>query len=153
MEAGQLPILPDLLRLMPNLKVLRFNKDCNKPCSSCLWDVVPESVPECLLLCLETIEFSGFGGCKEEMKLVSYLLVNSKVLKKFILNSWTKDKKKKTNIRRLPRGSNACQIEICYLSKCKCISHKLNIEDKIVFIYNRKGSQMEFNFINIRKND
>ncbi|KAI8009589.1 F-box/FBD/LRR-repeat protein [Camellia lanceoleosa] len=35
-----------------------------------LWSGEPESVPKCLSLCLEAIEFGGFAGYKGEMKLL-----------------------------------------------------------------------------------
>ncbi|KAI8012322.1 FBD-associated F-box protein [Camellia lanceoleosa] len=65
-------ILLDLLGHMPNLKVLVLNqfKDW-KVGKLCLRSGEPESVPKCLSLCLEAIEFSGFAGSKGEMKLVN----------------------------------------------------------------------------------
>ncbi|KAI8011616.1 hypothetical protein LOK49_LG06G01785 [Camellia lanceoleosa] len=61
----------DLLGHMPNLKVLVFNRNKgHKNLELCLWSGEPESVPKCLSLCLEAIEFSGFTGSKGEMKLV-----------------------------------------------------------------------------------
>ncbi|KAI8012020.1 FBD-associated F-box protein [Camellia lanceoleosa] len=63
-------ILLDLLGHMPNLKVLVLNQ-FKGPKNWELWSGEPESVPKCLSLCLEAIEFSGFAGYKGEMKLVS----------------------------------------------------------------------------------
>ncbi|XP_028079079.1 FBD-associated F-box protein At2g26860-like [Camellia sinensis] len=108
-------ILLDLLGHVPNLKVLVFNqfKDW-KVGKLCLWSGEPESVPKCLSLCLEAIEFSGFAGYKGEMKLVRYLLGNAMVLKKLTITSWTRSKKIKADVLKFPRGSSTCQLKLLY---------------------------------------
>ncbi|KAL7250634.1 hypothetical protein ACSBR1_012621 [Camellia fascicularis] len=90
-------------------------KDC-KVGEFCLWSGEPESVPKCLSLCLEAIEFSGFAGSKGEMKLVRYLLGNAMVLKKLAITSRTRNKKIKANVLKFPRGSSTCQIKLLYRS-------------------------------------
>ncbi|KAI8010561.1 F-box/FBD/LRR-repeat protein [Camellia lanceoleosa] len=108
-------IVLDLLGHMPNLKVLVFNKF--KGCrvgELCLWSGEPESVPKCVSLCLEAIEFSGFAGSKGEMMLVRYLLGNAMVLKKLTITSRTRNKKIKANVLKFPRGSSTCQIKMLY---------------------------------------
>ncbi|KAI8009396.1 putative F-box/FBD/LRR-repeat protein [Camellia lanceoleosa] len=71
-------ILLDLLGHMPNLKLLVFNKF--KVGELCLWSGEPKSVPKCLSLCVEAIEFSGFAGCKGEMKLMESIQVQDEQL-------------------------------------------------------------------------
>lgn len=83
-------------------------------CKVCLWCGAPENVPKCLLLSLETIEFNGFFGCKEEMKLVQYLLENAMVLNKLTLQSRRRNKRIETDVLKYTRGSSACQIEFCH---------------------------------------
>ncbi|KAI8009389.1 putative FBD-associated F-box protein [Camellia lanceoleosa] len=111
-------ILLDLLGHMPNLKVLVFNKFTvsHKNRRLCLWSEEPETVPKCLSLCLEAIEFSGFAGYKGEMQLVRYLLGNAMVLKKLTITSWTRNKKIKANVLKFPRGSSTCQLKLLYHS-------------------------------------
>ncbi|KAI8012321.1 putative F-box/FBD/LRR-repeat protein [Camellia lanceoleosa] len=82
----------------------------------CLWSEEPETVPKCLSLCLEAIEFSGFAGYKGEMQLVRYLLGNAMVLKKLTITSWTRNKKIKANVLKFPRGSSTCQLKLLYHS-------------------------------------
>lgn len=113
----QWSILLDLLGHLPNLKVLVFNKNKgHKNLKLCLWSGEPESVPKCLSLCLEAIEFSGFAGYEGEMKLVRYLLGNAMVLKKLTITSWTRNKKIKANVLKFPRGSSTCQLKLLYYS-------------------------------------
>lgn len=106
-------VVPDLLGHIPSLTVLVLTKD-RKCCDVCLWCGAPENVPICLSLSLEKIEFDGFSGCNQEMKLVRYLLENAMVLKKLTLRSWSRNKKIKTNLQKYKRGSSTCQIEFCY---------------------------------------
>lgn len=106
-------VVPDLLGHIPSLKVLVLTKD-REFCKVCLWCGAPENVPKCLLLSLETIEFNGFFGCKEEMKLVQYLLENAMVLNKLTLQSRRRNKRIETDVLKYTRGSSACQIEFCH---------------------------------------
>ncbi|XP_028113168.1 putative FBD-associated F-box protein At5g56700 isoform X2 [Camellia sinensis] len=117
-------ILLDLLGHMPNLKVLVFNKN-KGPKNSELWSGEPESVPKCLSLCLEAIEFSGFAAYEGEMKLVRYLLGNAMVLKKLTITSWTRNKKIKANVLKFPRGSSTCQLKLLYYSYPIYCNHKV----------------------------
>ncbi|THG00938.1 putative FBD-associated F-box protein At5g56700 [Camellia sinensis] len=111
----QWSILLNLLGHLPNLKVLVFNKNKgHKNLELCLWSGEPKSVPKCLSLCLEAIEFSGFAGYKGEMELVRYLLGNAMVLKKLTITSWTRSKKIKADVLKFPRGSSTCQLKLLY---------------------------------------
>ncbi|XP_028079061.1 FBD-associated F-box protein At5g60610-like [Camellia sinensis] len=101
-------ILLDLLGHMPNLKVLVFNKNKgHKNLELCLWSGEPESVPKCLSLCVEAIEFSGFAGCKGEMKLVSEIFtlvfsIHLPVALTMDQSSKLSDSKEKDRISNLP---------------------------------------------------
>ncbi|KAJ4873502.1 Protein with RNI-like/FBD-like domains [Raphanus sativus] len=67
-----------LLHNSPKLKVLMISSDDIDDCR----DLPPQrSVPGCLLSPLEIFEWKEFGGARQEMLLLTYILENSKCLK------------------------------------------------------------------------
>uniref|UniRef100_A0A5B7CCT0 Putative F-box/RNI/FBD-like domains-containing protein n=1 Tax=Davidia involucrata TaxID=16924 RepID=A0A5B7CCT0_DAVIN len=107
-------VLPKLLEGSDDLEVLVFSKGDMEdyPHESC-W-TQPQSVPKCLSLHLTTFVISGFEGCKDELKLVKYILKNAQVLKTMTINTRSPDLGAKfkllQKISMFPRGSKTCQI-------------------------------------------
>ncbi|KAH7834442.1 hypothetical protein Vadar_016068 [Vaccinium darrowii] len=80
----------------------------------------PQTVPTCLVSHLKVIKIRGFGGNKEELKMVEYFLKSAEVLEKVIIHfpdfraveeKVQMDVLKK--LLRLPRASKICQLEMC----------------------------------------
>ncbi|CAA7027864.1 unnamed protein product [Microthlaspi erraticum] len=81
--SSSLQFLPSFLESFPNLKHLILKVVYSK--ESCAFELL--NVPRCFLSILECVEIKGFFDWdEEEMKITSYFLENSKVLKKLILS-------------------------------------------------------------------
>ncbi|KAI8009390.1 hypothetical protein LOK49_LG06G01794 [Camellia lanceoleosa] len=101
-----------ILGKISNVQHLELSNGIPKVGELCLWSGEPKSVPKCLSLCMEAIEFSGFAGCKEEMKLIGgfnlksivhviYNSVNGMALM-MDQSSKLRDSKEKDRISNLP---------------------------------------------------
>ncbi|KDO64132.1 hypothetical protein CISIN_1g039476mg, partial [Citrus sinensis] len=95
------------LTTMPKLEafVLRMVKFFNFK-----W-IEPHCAPQCLLIRVKKIEILSFGGQKDEMELVKYLLKNGEGLNRMMIvftNSAPK-KKLRQELLRLERGSTNCE--------------------------------------------
>ncbi|WZY81204.1 hypothetical protein YC2023_027588 [Brassica napus] len=107
-----------MLESSPKLKVLKLNKcklhrfvyakHIEYP-----WGK-PSSVPECLLFHLNTFEWNFYNGCREEKKMVAYILRHAKRLKSAKISLWDLDCEDEPHIftewRSFHRGSKLCQL-------------------------------------------
>ncbi|CAF2122599.1 unnamed protein product, partial [Brassica rapa] len=93
-----------------NVNLLQcHNGEHTRPC----WDD-PISVPECLSSSLETLEWVGYEGRKEEKEVAAFILRSGRCLKKVTISSKSTDPDKKLEMlkdlslsfRRLP----TCQV-------------------------------------------
>ena len=75
----------------------------------------PVNVPKCLKSHLRTISLLQFKGLKHELKLVTYMLENAKVLERMDILSGTSSYKKNFRILKklfeLPRASSTCEFK------------------------------------------
>ncbi|KAL5742359.1 hypothetical protein ACOSP7_029091 [Xanthoceras sorbifolium] len=107
-------LLPHFLDSSPNLEVLILQMDHKTKCT--LDSFVPfesENVPSCLRLHIKEIEIINMKEKYDEPKLVNYLLRNSEVLEKLLVNIANSKSKKylQRQILKYSRGSAACEIE------------------------------------------
>ncbi|CAK7350036.1 unnamed protein product [Dovyalis caffra] len=101
------------LRQISVVKALILSEDPIQSENAYGWDwCAPESVPKCLLSCLEVIEFKDFIGEVPEMEMVEYFLKNAMVLKKMIVSSDVVGLEEEVvkKLQFFPRGSSACQL-------------------------------------------
>lgn len=118
-----------ILRHAPKLRVLRFEprqirmcgnyNPLQRCCSSSVdiqtqWEQ-PDSVPQCLILSLEKVEWIDYKGTQAETKVVMYLLENSVQLKTMTirsLKSTNSEEKLKMlqEISSTQRSSTKCRI-------------------------------------------
>lgn len=74
----------------------------------------PTSVPECVLLSLETLEWDKYEGTEEEKEVVAFILRSGSYLKKVIVNPISTIDGKKLEIIKelsfLPRSSPTCRL-------------------------------------------
>lgn len=72
------------------------------------------SVPECLTFHLNTFEWSGYNGRREEKKLVAYILRTGKQLKTAKISTWSllsvERSQKLKELASLHRASKACKL-------------------------------------------
>ncbi|XP_050233521.1 putative F-box/FBD/LRR-repeat protein At5g22670 [Mercurialis annua] len=91
--------LLNMLRILPNLKVLVLNK--------------------CLNSSVERLEFKGYGGCSAEMKILEYILRNAKALKKFYIVAYcsinSEEPYKQELLNKLSVLPKTCQVKIEWL--------------------------------------
>ncbi|CAH8377213.1 unnamed protein product [Eruca vesicaria subsp. sativa] len=112
-ETEWLNLLMRLLNDSPNLRYLRLEKchkiDSTRPC----WNE-PSSVPECLSSSLETLEWVGYEGRKEEKEATTFILRSGICLKKVTISSTSTDSGKKLEmLKELSfsfRRSPTCQL-------------------------------------------
>nr|VDC79429.1 unnamed protein product [Brassica rapa] len=107
-----------MLESSPKLKVLKLNK-C-KPHRFVYAKHIeypwgkPSSVPECLLFHLNTFEWNFYNGCREEKKMVAYILRHAKRLKSAKISLWDLDCEDEPHIftewRSFHRASKLCQL-------------------------------------------
>lgn len=81
---------------------------------------MPSEVPECLFMCLKSIEICKFVGKADEVKLIKYFLKNATVLVNMTIRChclnvvWNIREKLlviQDELCKSPRGSSACQIK------------------------------------------
>lgn len=78
--------------------------------------IEPHCAAQCLLLHVKRIEIFRFGGQKDEMELVKYLLKNGEGLNRMMIvfmNSATK-KKLCQKLLRFERGSTTCEVQFLW---------------------------------------
>ncbi|KNA16988.1 hypothetical protein SOVF_084210 [Spinacia oleracea] len=95
----------------------------------------PDSVPDCLVNKLKTIQISGIHGIGNDLKLLAYIMRNAIVLEKLFLHVCRKDSFSVSDEReeayavwkegqfcrslfRLPRRSSTCEVEV----RCKSVT-------------------------------
>ncbi|KAJ4867607.1 putative FBD-associated F-box protein [Raphanus sativus] len=108
-----LNLLMCLLNDSPNLRHLKLQKcheiELARPC----WND-PSSVPECLSSSLETLEWEGYEGRKEDKEVVAFILRSGRCLKKVTISSKSTDSDKKLEmLKELSlsfRRSPTCQL-------------------------------------------
>ncbi|XP_050234613.1 putative F-box/FBD/LRR-repeat protein At1g78760 [Mercurialis annua] len=81
--------LLDMLRILPNLKVLVLTKVYENFVLSKSWDDEQNVVPQCLKSSIERIEFKGYTGFSGDMEILKYILRNAKALKKFYISAFS----------------------------------------------------------------
>ncbi|XP_075665292.1 F-box/FBD/LRR-repeat protein At4g26340-like [Castanea sativa] len=112
-------LLPILLQSSPNLENLVLSKVDTGPHES-YW-TEPVNVPKCLKLHLRTISLLQFKGLKHELKLVTYMLENAKVLERMDIRSGSSSYKKNFRILKklfeLPRASSTCEFKFSTVEK------------------------------------
>ncbi|CAH2065665.1 unnamed protein product, partial [Thlaspi arvense] len=117
-------LLIRLLEESPNLLELeiyrRYEHDPSEEPSVC-WE---NSDPQCFLRSLQTFKWTSFGGSKNEIELVKYILRNACCLKTAtILGLSSHDPKKKLEVMEelslSSRGSTSCQLEFF----CKVLNY------------------------------
>ncbi|CAI0467473.1 unnamed protein product [Linum tenue] len=93
-----------------------------------VWEQLePPSAPKCLLSSLEEIEIKGLSADKYGIKMVAYLLKAGAVLKKVNIRAHARIDREKNRelaslLRRLPKGSSACDVRLLHCSKDMSIS-------------------------------
>lgn len=87
---------------------LRGNIDKPRPC----WNE-PNSVPECVLSSLETLEWVEYKGTEEEKEVVAFIFRSASCLKKATISSRSKDPVKKLEMLK----------ELSFLSRCSSTCH------------------------------
>ncbi|KAL0710152.1 hypothetical protein Bca4012_017130 [Brassica carinata] len=74
----------------------------------------PRSVPECLMFHLNTFEWNYYNGCREEKKMVAYILRHAKLLKTAKISMWDLDCEAEPHIfkewRSFHMASKSCQL-------------------------------------------
>lgn len=116
--------LPNLLVSSPKLEVLHFEEglvDVKNPNDyDRQFRSMPSEVPECLFMCLKSIEICKFVGKADEVKLIKYFLKNATVLVNMTIRChclnvvWNIREKLlviQDELCKSPRGSSACQIK------------------------------------------
>ncbi|KNA11711.1 hypothetical protein SOVF_132540 [Spinacia oleracea] len=129
LETNFLKVLLVSLHCFPNLehlKVRLYSGDC--PIEQRNW-CAPDSIPDCLVSKLKTIQISGLQGVGDELILLAYILCNAVVLKSLIVNVYmkdavyTRDERGKAyavwkecqfcrSIFEFPRSSSACEVVV-----------------------------------------
>ncbi|KAF3549022.1 hypothetical protein DY000_02001753 [Brassica cretica] len=102
-----------LLNDSPNLRFLKLqqchNSEHMRPC----WND-SSSVPECLSSSLETLEWVGYEGRKEEKEVAAFILRSGRCLKKVTISSKSTDSDKKLEMLKdlslSFRRSPTCQL-------------------------------------------
>ncbi|XP_050233522.1 F-box/FBD/LRR-repeat protein At1g13780-like [Mercurialis annua] len=108
--------LLDMLRILPNLKVLVLSKICHRYILSESGDDKQNAVPQCFISSLERFELKGYSSCSEEVKVLEYILRNATALKKiFILALSSNDFEepfKEELLNKLSVLPKTCQVKI-----------------------------------------
>ncbi|CAN6813860.1 unnamed protein product, partial [Brassica oleracea] len=112
-ETEWLNLLMRLLNDSPNLSFLKLqqchNSEHMRPC----WNN-SSSVPECLSSSLETLEWVGYEGRKEEKEVAAFILRSGRCLKKVTISSKSTDSDKKLEMLKdlslSFRRSPTCQL-------------------------------------------
>ncbi|CAA0245277.1 unnamed protein product [Arabidopsis thaliana] len=109
-----------LLQNSPKLQILTIDTD-----STCLppsWNQPSSStIPECLLSHLQIFRWGGYGGREDEKQLMTYILANSKCLKRvaiFLLATCNLEETQ-MELESMPRNSTSSQLLTS--------SHKMNM--------------------------
>ncbi|ESQ47184.1 hypothetical protein EUTSA_v10028200mg [Eutrema salsugineum] len=114
-EPEWLNLLMCMLRDSPKLRALSLEQyyDLLAHQTRPLWNE-PSSVPECVLSSLETLEWVGYEGTKEEKEVVGFMLRNGSCLKKVTISSNSNDRDKKFEMMKeltlFIRRSPTCQL-------------------------------------------
>nr|POF14510.1 putative fbd-associated f-box protein [Quercus suber] len=120
-------LLPILLENSPNLENLILKVDTEGLHESCWTESV--NVPKCLKSHLRTISLRQFKGLEHELKLITYMLKNAKVLQRMDILSGSSSYKKKFRILNklfeLPRASSTCELKFSTL--CPNLSHSRSL--------------------------
>uniref|UniRef100_A0A7N2LPN8 F-box domain-containing protein n=1 Tax=Quercus lobata TaxID=97700 RepID=A0A7N2LPN8_QUELO len=107
-------LLPILLENSPNLENLILKVDTEGPHESCWTESV--NVPKCLKSHLRTISLLQFKVLEHELKLITYMLKNAKVLQRMDILSGSSSYEKNFRIlnklvTKLPRASSTCELK------------------------------------------
>ena len=94
------------------------------------------NVPKCLKSHLRTISLLQFKGLEHELKLITYMLKNAKVLQRMDILSGSSSYEKNFRIlnklvTKLPRASSTCELKF---STVLYLSHEFYIELYFIMI-------------------